>query len=127
VILQRYTGSLVAFETGEAVAYGIFKVQDRGQMLIGPNTPVYEGMVVGVNPKLEDIAVNVCKTKHLTNTRSSGSDEALRLVPPLNFSLEDCLEFLAEDELLEVTPESLRIRKRILNTELRLKARGKNK
>ncbi len=126
-ITKRYTGSLVAFETGEAVAYGIFKVQDRGQMLIGPNTPVYEGMVVGVNPKLEDIAVNVCKTKHLTNTRSSGSDEALRLVPPLNFSLEDCLEFLAEDELLEVTPESLRIRKRILNTELRLKARGKNK
>ncbi len=126
-ITKRYTGSLVAFETGEAVAYGIFKVQDRGQMLIGPNTPVYEGMVVGVNPKLEDISVNVCKTKHLTNTRSSGSDEALRLVPPLNFSLEDCLEFLAEDELLEVTPESLRIRKRILNTELRLKARGKNK
>ena len=124
-ITKRYTGSLVAFETGEAVAYGIFKVQDRGQMLIGPNTPVYEGMVVGVNPKLEDISVNVCKTKHLTNTRSSGSDEALRLVPPLNFSLEDCLEFLAEDELLEVTPESLRIRKRILNTELRLKARGK--
>ncbi len=124
-ITKRYTGSLVAFETGEAVAYGIFKVQDRGQMLIGPNTPVYEGMVVGVNPKLEDISVNVCKTKHLTNTRSSGNDEALRLVPPLNFSLEDCLEFLAEDELLEVTPESLRIRKRILNTELRLKARGK--
>ncbi len=126
-ITKRYTGSLVSFDTGDAVGYGLFKVQERGALFIGPNTPVYEGMIVGMNPKMEDLAVNVCKKKQLTNTRASGSDEALRLVPPVQLSLENCLEFLADDELLEVTPKSLRLRKRILNTELRLKARGKNK
>ena len=126
-ITKRYTGSLVSFDTGDAVGYGLFKVQERGALFIGPNTPVYEGMIVGMNPKMEDLAVNVCKKKQLTNTRASGSDEALRLVPPVVMSLENCLEFLADDELLEVTPKSLRLRKKILNTELRLKARGKNK
>lgn len=124
-INSRHTGSLVAFETGEAVGYGLFKVQDRGSLFITPGTKVYEGMVVGVNPKLEDINVNVCKKKQLTNTRASGSDEALKLVPPIQMSLEACLEFLAEDEILEVTPESLRIRKKILNNQLRAKARAK--
>lgn len=126
-ISRRHTGSLVSFETGEAVGYGIFKVQDRGTMFITPGTAVYEGMVVGYSPKSEDINVNVCKKKQLTNTRASGSDEALRLTPPQQMSLEACLEFLADDELLEVTPESLRIRKRILNNQLRAKANAKNK
>ncbi|MBE7011991.1 MAG: translational GTPase TypA [Ruminococcaceae bacterium] len=126
-ITKRFTGSLVSFDTGDAVGYGLFKVQERGALFIGPNTPVYEGMIVGMNPKMEDLAVNVCKKKQLTNTRASGSDEALRLVPPVVLSLEACLEFIADDELLEVTPKSLRMRKRILNTEMRLKARGKNK
>ena len=120
-ITRRYTGSLVSFDMGEAVGYGLFKIQDRGALFIGPGTPVYEGMIVGMNPKLEDMAVNVCKKKQLTNTRASGSDDALKLVPPVKMSLEACLEFLAEDELLEVTPKSLRLRKRILNTQLRLK------
>ena len=105
-ISSRHTGSLVAFETGEAVGYGLFKVQDRGSLFITPGTKVYEGMVVGINPKAEDMNVNVCKKKQLTNTRASGSDDALKLVPPVQMSLEACLEFLAEDELLEVTPES---------------------
>ena len=125
-ISSRHTGSLVAFETGEAVGYGLFKVQDRGSLFITPGTKVYEGMVVGINPKAEDMNVNPCKKKHLTNTRASGSDDALKLVPPVQMSLEACLEFLAEDELLEVTPESLRIRKKILNNQLRAKARNKN-
>lgn len=126
-INRRHTGSLVSFETGEAVGYGIFKVQDRGTMFISPGTAVYEGMVVGYSPKSEDINVNVCKKKQLTNTRASGSDEALRLTPPQQMSLEACLEFLADDELLEVTPESLRLRKRILNNQLRAKANARNK
>lgn len=126
-ITRRHTGSLVSFETGEAVGYGIFKVQDRGTMFITPGTAVYEGMIVGWSPKGEDINVNVCKKKQLTNTRASGSDEALRLVPPQIMSLEGCLEFLADDELLEVTPESLRLRKRILNNQLRAKANAHNK
>ncbi len=126
-ITRRYTGSLVSFDTGEAVGYGLFKIQDRGALFIEPGTPVYEGMIVGQNPKLEDMAVNVCKKKQLTNTRASGSDEALKLVPPIKLSLEMCIEFLADDELLEVTPKSLRLRKRILNTQLRLKDRSKNK
>ena len=126
-ITRRYTGSLVSFDTGEAVGYGLFKIQDRGALFIGPGTPVYEGMIVGQNPKLEDMAVNVCKKKQLTNTRASGSDEALKLVPPIRLSLEMCIEFLADDELLEVTPKSLRLRKRILNTQLRLKDKSKNK
>ena len=121
-IKRRNTGSLIAFETGDAVAYGIWCVQDRGQMFIAPGTPVYGGMVVGECPKAEDITVNVCKTKHLTNTRASGSDEALRLVPPRIMSIEQCLEFLADDELLEVTPHSLRLRKSILEHDRRMKA-----
>ncbi|OUN24651.1 translational GTPase TypA [Pseudoflavonifractor sp. An85] len=121
-IQRRNTGSLVAHETGESVAYGLFAAQDRGALFIGAGVPVYEGMVVGVCPKMEDITVNVCRKKQLTNMRASGSDEALRLVPPRILSLEQCLEFLADDEILEVTPENLRLRKRILNHEQRMKA-----
>ncbi|WP_295070579.1 translational GTPase TypA [Ruminococcus sp.] len=122
---RRNTGSLVSFETGEAVTYGLYNAQERGQLFITSGTPVYEGMIVGASPKTEDLVVNVCKKKHLTNTRASGSDDALRLVPPRVLSLEDCLEFLADDELLEVTPESLRIRKRILSNTQRAKDRSK--
>ncbi len=121
-IQRRNTGSLVAHEQGESVTYGLFAAQERGALFIGPGVPVYEGMVVGVCPKMEDITVNVCRKKQLTNMRASGSDEALRLVPPKTMSLEQCLEFLADDELLEVTPENLRLRKRILNHEKRMKA-----
>ena len=124
---RRSTGSLVAFETGEAVTYGLFNAQGRGNLFIGAGTPVYVGMVVGESPKNEDINVNVCKTKHLTNTRSSASDDALRLITPKKMSLEECLEFLGDDELLEVTPKTIRIRKRILDSELRAKARAKEK
>ena len=126
-INRRDTGSLVAFETGEAVTYGLFNAQGRGTLFITPGTPVYEGMVVGFSPKDEDINVNVCKTKHLTNTRSSSSDDALRLIPPKKLSLEEALEFIGDDELLEVTPLNVRIRKRILDSELRAKARAKAK
>ncbi|MBQ9859059.1 MAG: translational GTPase TypA [Clostridia bacterium] len=126
-IPQRVQGSLVAHETGESCAYGIWGVQDRGAMFIGPGVPVYEGMIVGQSPKDEDIVVNVCKKKHVTNTRASGSDEALRLVPPTVLSLEQSLEFINDDELLEVTPENIRLRKRILSKELRLKAEAKKK
>ena len=121
-ISRRNNGSLVAFETGEAVPYGLFNAQDRGTLFVGPGTPVYAGMVVGINPKPDDMTVNVCKKKQLTNMRAAGSDEALRLTPPKEMSLEQCLEFLADDELLEVTPENLRIRKRILDHSLRMKA-----
>lgn len=124
---RRDTGSLVAFETGEAVTYGLFNAQDRGVLFIEPGTQVYEGMVVGNSPKSEDINVNVCKKKHMTNTRAAGSDDAMRLNSPKKMSLEECLEFLNDDELLEVTPVSLRIRKRILDSELRAKARAKEK
>ena len=126
-VSRRNTGSLIAFETGDAVAYGIFGAQDRGAMFITPGTPVYGGMVVGECPKAEDITVNVCRKKQLTNMRASGSDEALRLIPPRQMSLEQCLEFLADDELLEVTPQNLRLRKRILNHEIRMKALKGNK
>ncbi len=126
-IQMRYTGSLVASENGETTSYGLYNTQERGNMFIGPATPVYEGMIVGENPKAEDIAVNPCKTKHLTAIRSAGADEALRLVPPVVFSLEQAIEFIADDELIEVTPKSIRLRKRILNTELRLKAQSKKK
>ena len=126
-INRRDTGSLVAFETGEAVTYGLFNAQGRGTLFITPGTPVYEGMVVGFSPKDEDINVNVCKTKHLTNTRSSSSDDALRLIPPKKLSLEEALEFIGDDELLEITPLNVRIRKRILDSELRAKARAKAK
>ena len=121
-VKRRSTGSLIAFETGEAVAYGIFNTQDRGTMFIGPGVKVYGGMVVGSCPKQEDIVINVCRKKQMTNMRASGSDEALRLVPPRIMSLEQCMEFLADDELLEVTPKSLRLRKRVLDHERRAKS-----
>lgn len=126
-ITLRYTGSLVASETGEATSYGLYNAQDRGALFIGAGTDVYEGMLVGECPKMENIAVNVCKKKHLTSIRSAGADEALRLTPPKILSLEQAIEFIADDELIEVTPVSLRLRKRILNTELRLKAEAKLK
>lgn len=124
-IPRRSVGSLICHESGEAVTYGLYNAQERGTLFIGAGVPVYEGMVIGMSPKAEDMVVNVCKRKHLTNTRASGSDDALRLVPPRNMSLEDCLEFLADDELLEVTPKSLRIRKSILDNSLRAKMRSK--
>ncbi|MBQ4599321.1 MAG: translational GTPase TypA [Clostridia bacterium] len=126
-VTTRFTGSLVASEAGEATSYGLFNAQDRGQMFIGVQTPVYEGMIVGSNPKMGDIAVNVCKKKHLTAIRSSGADEALRLVPHKVFSLEEAIEYIADDELIEVTPKNVRLRKRILNTELRLKEEARLK
>jgi GTP-binding protein len=126
-ISRRGTGSLVAFETGEAVGYGLFGAQDRGQLFISPGTKVYAGMVVGVSPKQDDITVNVCKRKQLTNMRASGSDDSLRLTPPRQMSLEQCLEFLADDELLEVTPQSLRLRKSVLDHSARLRAVSKKK
>ena len=119
---RRGTGSLIAWETGEAVTYGLFNAQERGALFIGPGTPVYAGMIVGVSPKNEDIPVNVCRRKQLTNMRAAGSDEALRLTPPRQMSLEQCMEFLADDELLEVTPKNLRLRKRILDHSQRMKA-----
>jgi len=127
-LARRNTGSLVAFETGETVAYGLWAAQERGMLFVGPGVPVYGGMIVGVSPKAEDITVNVCRKKQLTNMRAAGSDEALRLVPPRIMSLEQCLEFLADDELLEVTPKNLRLRKRILDHSQRMKALkgGKN-
>ena len=127
MIANRSTGSLVSFETGEAVTYGLFNAQQRGTLLVGAGEKVYEGMVIGYTASGEDVDVNVCKTKHLTNTRASGSDDALRLIPISKLSLEGCLEFLAQDELLEVTPENLRIRKQILNHEQRMKAKSKLK
>ena len=120
-IERRLTGSLIAFETGDACSYGLFNAQERGSLFIGAGTPVYAGMVVGICSRNEDMTVNVCKKKQLTNMRASGSDEALRLVSPKNFSLEQCLEFLADDELLECTPKSLRIRKRELDHGLRMR------
>ncbi len=124
-ITNRSYGSLVAFETGEAVTYGLYNAQDRGELFIEAGTPVYEGMVVGMSPKEGDLNVNVCKKKHITNMRASGSDEALRLVPPRKLSLEQSIEYLNEDELLEITPSNIRIRKRILNNDLRAKANAK--
>ncbi len=126
-ITTRFTGSLVASEAGESTSYGLFHSQDRGTMFIGVQTPVYEGMIVGESPKQGDITLSVCKKKHLTAVRSTGADEALRLVTPKVFSLEQSIEFIAEDELIEVTPKSIRLRKRILNTELRLKAEARNR
>ena len=120
-IITRHQGSLIAHETGETVAYGLFQAQDRGRLFVGPGVPVYEGMIVGASPKAEDITVNVCKKKHITNTRASGSDDALKLTPPTILSLEQCLEFIADDELVEVTPKSIRMRKKILSKELRMK------
>ncbi len=120
-IVTRHQGSLIAFETGETVTYGLYAAQERGRLFIGPGVPVYEGMIVGASPKSEDITVNVCKKKHITNTRASGSDDALKLTPPTVMSLEQCLEFIADDELVEVTPENIRMRKRILSKEQRMK------
>ena len=124
-IKRRDYGSLIAHETGEAIVYGLYNAQERGDLFIDPGTPVYAGMVVGQNPKGDDIVVNVCKKKHLSNCRASGSDEALRLTPPRRLSLEDAIEFLADDEILEVTPKSFRIRKIILDHNLRMRERGK--
>lgn len=124
-LATRQTGALVAFETGESITYGLFNAQERGELFIGAGVPVYEGMIVGESAKTGDIAVNVCKKKHVSNMRSSGSDEALRLVPYKIMSLEKSLEFIKDDELLEVTPKNIRLRKRILNTQLRLKAESK--
>ncbi|MBS5692352.1 MAG: GTP-binding protein TypA [Eubacterium sp.] len=120
-IVTRHQGSLIAFETGETVTYGLYAAQERGRLFVGPGVPVYEGMIVGASPKSEDITVNVCKKKHITNTRASGSDDALKLTPPSILSLEQCLEFIADDELVEVTPENIRMRKRILSKEQRMK------
>lgn len=120
-IQTRERGSIVVHETGESTGYGLFNTQDRGRLFIGPGVPVYEGMIVGECAKSEDVTCNVCKAKHLTNTRASGSDDALRLVPPTNLSLEQCMEFIKDDELLEVTPVSLRLRKTILSKEQRMK------
>jgi GTP-binding protein len=120
-ITRRYTGSLIASEDGVTTRYGLFNTQERGSMFVGPQTPVYEGMIVGECPKNEDIAVNPCKEKHLTAIRSSGADEKLLLTPPVIFSLEEALEFINDDELIEVTPKSIRLRKKILNNELRMK------
>ena len=126
-IQRRNSGSLVSFETGESVTYGLYNAQERGVLFIGAGVPVYAGMVVGETPKQEDITVNICKKKQLTNMRASGSDDALRLTPPRQMSLEQCLEFLADDELLEVTPESLRLRKRLLDHAARMREASKKK
>ena len=126
-VTVRYSGSLIASEEGVSTSYGLFNAQDRGTMFIGVQTPVYEGMIVGENPKQGDITLNVCKAKHLTAIRSKGADEALILTPPKIMSLEQAIEFIVDDELIEVTPKSIRLRKRILNTELRLKAEAKIK
>ena len=120
--IMRFTGSLVASEAGETTRYGLFNTQERGNLFVGPQTPVYEGMIVGENPKNDDIAVNPCKKKQLTAIRSAGADEKLLLTPPVIFSLEEAIEFITDDELIEVTPKSIRLRKKILNTEERMKA-----
>ena len=122
-IAYRKQGSLIAFESGETVTYGLFNAQDRGTLFVGPGQKVYAGMVIGQNGKAEDIELNVCKTKHLTNTRSSSADDALKLVPPKILSLEEALEFIDTDELLEITPENLRIRKKILDPTLRFRSK----
>lgn len=120
-IQMKYTGALIASENGETTRYGLYNTQERGQLFVGPQTQVYEGMIVGENPKYDDIAVNPCKTKHLTAIRSSGADEKLLLTPPRIFSLEEAIEYIGDDDLIEVTPKSIRLRKKILNTELRMK------
>ncbi|MEG1499519.1 MAG: translational GTPase TypA [Clostridia bacterium] len=125
-IARRDSGSLIAFETGDAIVYGLYNAQERGELFIGGGVPVYAGMVIGQNPKGEDLVVNACKKKHLSNCRSSGSDDALRLIPPKIMSLEDAIEFLADDEYLEVTPKSIRIRKVFLDHNLRLRNKGKS-
>jgi GTP-binding protein len=118
-IQARVRGTIVAFEAGKSITYGLYNAQLRGELMIGPGVEVYEGMIVGINSRTDDISVNVCKEKHLTNTRASGSDDALRLVPPLKMSLEQAIEFIQDDELVEVTPKSIRLRKKILDTKTR--------
>ncbi len=126
-VVSRVRGTIVAWENGKSVAYGLYNAQDKGELFIGPGVEVYEGMIVGLNSRGEDLAINVCKEKHLTNTRASGSDEALRLVPPIQMSLEKAIEFIEDDELVEVTPKSIRLRKKILDTKERERAaRNKN-
>ena len=126
-IARRNTGSLIAFETGEANTYGLFNAQERGTLFIGPQTKVYEGMVVGMCPKAEDLRVNVCKKKAVSNMRASGSDEALKLVSPRIFSLEEAIEFINADERLEITPQNIRIRKSILSAAERMRQNAKTK
>ena len=126
-ITTRYTGSLIASEAGEATSYGLYNSQDRGQMFVVPAQDVYEGQIVGENAKTDDIVVNPCKKKHMTAVRSTGADEALRLVPPKIHSLEEAIEFINDDELIEVTPKSIRLRKQILNNVNRAKAYAKLK
>lgn len=125
--MGRTRGTLIAWEDGTTITYGLYNAQERGTLFVGPGVKVYEGMIVGENARLEDVVVNVCKKKHATNTRASGSDDALKLVPPREMSLEQCLDFIADDELLEVTPNHLRMRKKILNTSLRAKSGNKKK
>ena len=123
----RPRGSMVAWEQGESVVYGLYNAQERGKLFIGAGTKVYEGMIVGECSRNEDITINVCKKKHVSNVRASGNDEALRLTPPVQMSLEQCLEFVSDDELVEITPKTIRLRKKILNTELRAKAEARKK
>ena len=124
-IVTRSQGSLVAFESGEAITYGLYNAQERGELFIGAGTKVYEGMVVGRNARADDMDINVCKKKQLTNTRASGSDDALKLTPHITMSLEQCMEFISDDELLEVTPQNLRMRKKILDNTQRRKAKNR--
>ena len=121
-VVSRTRGTIVAFEAGKSITYGLYNAQDKGELFIGPGVEVYEGMIVGINSRNEDLAINVCKEKHLTNTRASGSDEALRLVPPIQMSLEKSIEFIQDDELVEVTPKSIRLRKKILDSKDRERA-----
>lgn len=126
-VQERNRGSLVAWEDGVTTSYGLFNAQERGNLFIGAGVNVYEGMIVGINSREEDMVVNVCKKKQLTNNRASGSEEALKLITPTIMSLEQCLEFIADDELVEVTPKSIRLRKTILSKDLRLKHEAKLK
>ncbi|MDE5549724.1 MAG: translational GTPase TypA, partial [Clostridia bacterium] len=126
-IQERNRGSLVAWEDGATTSYGLFNAQERGNLFIGAGVNVYEGMIVGINAREDDMVVNVCKKKQLTNNRASGSEEALKLITPTLMSLEQCLEFIADDELVEVTPKSIRLRKTILSKDLRLKQEAKLK
>ena len=126
-VVMRFTGSLIASEAGVTTRYGLYNTQERGLLFVGPQTPVYEGMIVGENPKNDDIAVNPCKEKHLTAIRSAGADEKLLLIPPKVFTLEEAIEFITDDELIEVTPKSIRLRKKILNTDERMKVMMKKR
>ena len=126
-MMYRNQGSLIAFDSGTSITYGLYNAQDRGTLFIGPGEQVYAGMVIGQTGKAEDIEINVCKAKHLTNTRSSGADDALKLTPPRVLSLEQALEFIDTDELLEITPKNIRIRKKILDPTLRKRSKINNK